>query len=111
MRLSVLIITALCFFSCKDPKKEIPPNVLDKEKFSDILVDFTLADSAAGINILNAGAGKTDSVYAFNPLYDNNITRENFDTTLHFYSHHPKLFKEAYELALEKLSKMQSSRK
>ena len=52
-----------------------------------------------------------DTVYAFNPLLDNNIKRFTFDTTLYFYSHHPKLFKEVYVLALEKLSKLQASRK
>lgn len=89
----------------------IPDYVLDKEKFSDVLVDFTLAESAAGINILNLQGAKGDTVYAFNPLFDNNVKRETFDTSLYFYSHNPKLFKEVYNLTLEKLSKMQASRK
>jgi len=89
----------------------IPDYVLDKEKFSDVIVDFSLAESASGINILGVAPSKTDTVYAFNPLSDNNIQRETFDTTLYFYSHHPRLFKEVYVLALEKLSKLQASRK
>lgn len=99
--------------SCAGPEKEIvvPENVLDKEKFSDIVVDFTLAESASGINILNVQGGKVDTIYAFNPLIDNNVKRETFDTTVYFYSHNPKLFKEVYELVLEKLSKLQASRK
>lgn len=105
-----MLVLFFCL-SCSDKKNTIPPNVLNKDKFSDVIVDFTLAESAAGINITNAGAGKSDSVYAFNPLFDNNITRAEFDTSLYFYSHHPKLFKEVYDLTLEKLSKMQSSRK
>ncbi len=76
-----------------------------------MLIDFSLAESAAGINILGVSNAKGDTVYAFNPLLDNNISRETFDTTLYFYSHHPKLFKEVYVLTLEKLSKMQASRK
>lgn len=89
----------------------MPEYVLDKDKFSDLIVDFTLAESASGINVLNIQGKKMDTVYAFNPLIDNNITRAQFDTTLHFYSHHPKLFREVYELSLEKLSRMQASRK
>lgn len=84
---------------------------MDKEKFSDVIVDFALAESAAGINIAGAPGQKIDTVYAFNPLLDNNVKRVTFDTTLYFYSHHPKLFKEVYLLALEKLSKIQASRK
>ncbi len=84
---------------------------MDKERFSDLIVDFTLAESASGINVLGTAATRMDTVYAFNPLLDNNVKRTTFDTTLYFYSHNPKLFKEVYVLALEKLSKMQSSRK
>ena len=81
------------------------------EKFSDVIVDFSLAESAASLNVLNVPGLKGDTVYAFNPLLDNKVERTTFDTTLYFYSHHPKLFKEVYVLALEKLSKLQASRK
>ena len=110
---SLIFIIAFVFSSCHGSEKEIviPKNVLDKEKFSDVIVDFTLAESASGINILNVQGKKTDTVYAFNPLLDNNVKREMFDTSLYFYSHHPRQFKEVYELVLEKLSKLQASRK
>ena len=110
---SFILIIAVVFLSCHGPEKEIviPKNVLDKEKFSDVIVDFTLAESASGINILNVQGRKQDTVYAFNPLIDNNVKREMFDTTLYYYSHHPQQFKEVYELVLEKLSKLQASRK
>ena len=111
----ILKIITLTFIlgACTGNEKEVsvPENVLDKEKFSDVVVDFTLAESASGINILNVQGGKGDTVYAFNPLVDNNVKRETFDTTVYFYSHNPKLFKEVYELVLEKLSKLQASRK
>ncbi len=81
------------------------------EKFSDVIVDFSLAESAAGINIVSTPGQRIDTVYAFNPLLDNNVKRVTFDTTLYFYSHHPKLFKEVYLLALEKLSRIQASHK
>ena len=108
-----IITVAFILVSCSGTEKEIaiPENVLDKEKFSEVIVDFTLAESASGINILNLQGAKGDTVYAFNPLVDNNVKRETFDTTLYFYSHNPKLFKDVYELALEKLSKLQASRK
>ncbi|HWY10298.1 MAG TPA: DUF4296 domain-containing protein [Bacteroidia bacterium] len=110
---SLIFIIVIIIFSCHGTEKEIaiPKNVLDKEKFSDVIVDFTLAESASGINILNVQGKRSDTVYAFNPLIDNNVKRELFDTSLYFYSHHPRQFKEVYELALEKLSKLQASRK
>ncbi len=103
----------MCFLSCGYQKKEIniPANVLDKEKFSKLICDFTMAEAASSINIKNIFGNKSDSVYSFNPLFDNGISKTTFDTTLYFYSHHPALYKEAYELALEKLSRLQSARK
>lgn len=101
-------------FSCSEKQEVVvvvPENVLDKEKFSDLICDFTLAETAANINIKKVDGQKFDSVYAFNPLLEHNISKNTFDTTIYFYSHNPTLFKEVYELSLEKLSKMQDSRK
>src|SRR4051812_36795231 len=108
-----IIILSLCIYSCGKEKKEeaIPNYVLNKEKFSDLLCDFTLAEAAVGLNIKNLPGNQMDSVYAFNPLLDNGVTRKDFDTSLYFYSHHPTLFKEVYQLSLEKLSRLQASRK
>ncbi|MBN8692011.1 MAG: DUF4296 domain-containing protein [Bacteroidetes bacterium] len=107
----LFLLLLLGGISCKEDENTIPAHVLDKEKFSDVIVDFTLAESASGINVLNVPGQKTDTVYSFNPLLDNNITKAEFDTSLYFYSHHPKIFREVYEIALEKLSRMQASRK
>lgn len=107
-----IFIFSFLFAACgEETEVAIPDYVLDKEKFSDLIVDFSLAESAASLNILNVPATKGDTVYAFNPLLDNNIKRVTFDTTLYFYSRNPKLFKEVYVLALEKLSQLQASRK
>ena len=101
-RPSFILIIAVVFSSCHGTEKEIvlPKNVLDKEKFSDVVVDFTLAESASGINVLNVQGRRSDTVYAFNPLIDNNVKREVFDTTLFFYSHHPRQFKEPTHILL-----------
>lgn len=105
------ILFVVILFSCKQKTVKAPDYVLDKDAFSNVIVDFTLAESAANSNVLNVTGLKGDTVYAFNPLLDNNITREKFDTSLYYYSHHPAQFKEVYDLALEKLSRLQSSRK
>lgn len=110
--IKALCLLVIVFFpSCKEDENTIPENVLDKEKFSDVIVDFTLAESAASINVLNVPGQRIDTVYSFNPLIDNQISKAQFDTSLYFYSHHPKLFREVYEITLEKLSRIQASRK
>ncbi len=114
MQKSIFVFCFVLFFlSCGEQKNEIkiPANVLDKEKFSQLICDFTMAEAATSVNVKNVFGNKSDSAYAFNPLYDNDITKKTFDTTVYFYSHHPALYKEVYELTLEKLSRLQSSRK
>jgi hypothetical protein len=114
LRLAKLFILILILQACGEEEKKVkvPENVLDQETFSEVLVDFTLAESASSINIQNLQRQSAmDSAYAFNPLVDNNIKRETLDTTLYFYCRNPKLFKEVYEMVLEKLSKLQASRK
>lgn len=111
MKRIVFFTACLAFFSCNPKEVPIPDYVLDKETFSDVICDFTLAESAATLNVKNVPFEKFDSVYAFNPLLDRKLTRQQFDTSLYFYSRHPELFKEVYELALEKLSKFQATRK
>jgi 1,4-dihydroxy-2-naphthoyl-CoA synthase len=113
MKVIFLALATLMFFSCtpKPHAEVIPGYVLDKEKFSKLICDFTLAESAASINIKNARADKLDSVYGFDPLIENGIDRKTFDTSLYFYCRHPVLFKEVYQMSMEKLSRLQSTRK
>lgn len=70
---------------------------------SQILFQFSLAESAANLNIKNVAQNKLDSAYAFNPLTDNHIRPSQFDSSLNFYCHNSELYKKVYEKVLEKL--------
>ena len=107
----LFVVLAIFIFSCTNNESvEIPANIIPRETFTQILVDFALAESAANMNIKNVPFNNTDSVYAFNPLKENHITKEQYDTTLAFYSSHPELYKEIYEEVLIKLNAMQTQR-
>lgn len=110
----LIIITTLCFSSCKPPQEEdevIPPNILGEEQFVKVLTDAYLCEGASGINIKNVNGDKFDSAYAFNPLKDNGIAKAQFDSTIAYYSNHPKKMKIVYEEVLEKLSQIQAAGK
>ena len=105
-----MFCTLNVFIRCESGKNEhseIPTMVLNEEKFTQLLVDFALAESASNLNIKNVSAQKMDSVYAFNPLTENKVTKATYDSTISFYSKHPALYKKIYENVLTKLSKMQ----
>lgn len=97
--------------SDKEDRVKIPDNVLSEEKYIKLLVDFSLAESAGNLNVKNLSGVTFDSAYAFNPLKENNISRAQYDTTIAFYSKHPRLYKKIFEEVLTTLSKMQASRK
>jgi hypothetical protein len=51
---------------------------------------------------------KIDSVYAFDPLYENKVRKSQYDSTLIYYTHHPKEYKIIYENVLVVLSKLEA---
>ncbi len=85
----------------------IPDNILNEEKFSKILLDFALAESASNINVKAVPSERSDSTYAFDPLAENKVTRAQYDSAIVFYSKHPGIYKKIYENILVALSKMQ----
>ncbi|MBS1650636.1 MAG: DUF4296 domain-containing protein [Bacteroidetes bacterium] len=69
-----------------------------------VLSDFALCESASNLNIKNIDFRKVDSVYMFNPLSVNGISKAQYDSAIAYYAHNPKLYKGLYEAALKILN-------
>lgn len=109
----ILLFAVGVFFACgKTGQNETknPPGILSEEVFINVLADFALAESAATMNIKNVNMQKADSVYAFDPLSKNNVSKAEYDSTVSFYVKQPELYKKIYENVLVKLSEMQAQR-
>lgn len=110
----ILIIISCLLFSCKPVNEDeisVPKNLLSEEQLIQVLTDTYLAESASGINVKAVTGEKFDSAYIFNPLKDNKISKEKFDSTLVFYTKHPKKLKIIYEKVLDRLSIIQAKGK
>lgn len=111
MQLKGLIIV-LCLVLCascgvRDEENEPEPDyILKEEVFIDMLTDCYLGEGAAGINVKNVTGVRFDSAYLFNPFKDRQVSRQQFDTTIVWYSRHPKKLKEVYDKLLENLSRI-----
>ncbi len=108
-----LFFCGIILLACKGGEEDtlsVPDNVLSEEKYIKLLVDFSLAESAGNLNVKNLSGLKFDSAYAFNPLKENNVSQAQYDTTVAFYSKHPKQYKKIFEEVLTALSKMQATR-
>lgn len=109
----VLLLSVFVLQSCtnkSDAEIKIPDNILTEEQFTKVLVDFALAESAINLNIKNAPIPSIDTTYAFNPLKENNVSRQKYDSTILFYASHTDLYKKIYENVLAILSDMQVQR-
>lgn len=108
----VIIIILALVTACRPPQEEdevIPANILGDEQLTKVLTDAYLCEGASGINVKNVPGNKFDSAYAFNPLKDNGVTKAQFDSSIAYYSNHPKKLKIIYEKVLDKLSQIQAA--
>jgi len=107
-----IIVLCLAIYSSCAPRDEeggpVPDYILKEDVFIDVLTDCYLGEGAAGINVKNVTGTKFDSAYLFNPFEDHRISKQQFDTTIVWYSQHPKKLKEVYNKLLENLSRIQA---
>jgi Domain of unknown function (DUF4296) len=109
-KLFIFLLAAIVLSACgsgDDSDLTIPDTILSEEKFTKLIVDFSLAESASNLNVKNFPAEKMDSAYAFDPLEENKISKSQYDSAVSFYSKHPAIYKKIYENVLATLSRMQ----
>lgn len=109
-----LFIVSVLLFSCKPKHEEddvIPETILTEEQLVNVLTDEYLAEGASGINVKSVQGEKFDSTYLFNPLKDNHIEKAKFDSSITYYTSHPKKLKIIYDKVLAKLSIAQANGK
>jgi len=100
--------------SCSPPTEEdeeVPSTILSEEQLINVLTDSYLGEGASGINVKNVNGTKFDSTYLFNPLKDNGVDKVTFDSTINYYTQHPKKLKVVYEKVLDRLSQIQAKGK
>lgn len=104
----------IVLFSCTPKQEEeetVPPAILNEEELINVLTDAYLGEGASGINVKNVNGEKYDSTYLFNPLKENGVTKATFDSTITYYSQHPKKLKMVYDKVLDRLSQIQANGK
>ena len=103
----IILIFAAC--SSDDQKVIIPENILSKEKMATVMVDVHLLEAALNIRTFSRDQVAMNTINPnSNILKKNNITKKQYDDSFEFYSKHPLLFSEVYQLVLNNLSKLQA---
>ncbi len=110
MQKILLLFTCFLLFSCSEKKAlVIPDSVLSKQKMAEVLLDIHLLESTITVNNTNPDKGsKNNPTPNFDVLKKNNISKKQYDESFTFYSQHPELLTELYDIILNELSKMQA---
>ena len=107
-RAITLMFILILLFGCEDnkPGKDlIPP-----EKLVPVLVDMHLVYALQSSATIRNIARDVDSVDTYGYIYDKyDITRVQFDSTIAWYSRHPKIFMDIYDQVIMELSRMSDS--
>jgi ribosomal protein L7/L12 len=115
LKKALIFLFAVILFSCGNHAEEeqvnVPSIVLSEEQYAKVLADFSLAEAAGNTNPLKLSGPRFDSAYTFDPLKENNVSKDLYDSTVAFYSRHPSLYKKVCEDALTLLSKMKPYKK
>jgi len=110
---NLILLFALFFITCADQKDELPQNLIERENFKKILMDFHLANAAEQSNKIL----KDSTIYKFAKSYypfiyqSNNVTENQLSETLDYYFKHPKKLDKIYEEIIEELTKLEAELK
>jgi ABC-type Zn uptake system ZnuABC Zn-binding protein ZnuA len=116
MKKFLLFIVLISIFSCNNDKKAEeqsalvrPKNIITKQQMIDILVDCNLAEAATTYKQKQGKDIKYYSSHYYNLIFKKyNISKEDFEKNLAFYSQNIEDIDEIYTEVINRLSKKQS---
>jgi hypothetical protein len=82
--------------------------IIPEKKFLEVLVDIHLADGMAMDNMRYNEKFVFDSASLYESVFSKHeVTREQFDSTMQYYSAHPDDFQELYNILTSRLKRME----
>jgi hypothetical protein len=111
MRKGFIVFIYVLIISCSSNNAgTIPNSVLPKEKMAKVMVDIHLLEAALNISTFNSNTvpSKATAPTAVDVFKKNNITKKQYEESFYFYTQHPELLTEVYNLVLNDLSTMQA---
>lgn len=105
----LLIVICFSSFGCKKKHSAIPSGIIKKETMINIMVDVNLIEATLRVkqSLYNKDSSYVKDYYDL-VFKKYNITKEQFNNSLKYYSKHPDKFGEIYDEVINKLSRLQS---
>ncbi len=107
----IVLIVWLCLLSLVSCQEDRPHRyVLEKEELVPIIVDFHLLYAIQSSSEFRELAREADTVDTYSYIFDKHgISKAEFDSSIAWYSRHPKLLTEIYDQVVMSLTQMQDS--
>lgn len=104
-----LLIIILFLSACSDGGGKKSEYVLPEEKMISVLVDLHMAESEkqlAGSDF--ADTSRTDTISFYKIFTKNKITKQEYDSSMQYYSKRPEMLDAIYDEVINELSRMQA---
>jgi len=110
MKKAFILLLVISLFSCNN--KDIPEYVIPFDDMVDIIVEIHITDGLLTINKVRRNVVKLDTTNYYNVLLNNyNYNRQDFDTSLYYYSKNINQYDLIYDEVLNRLSKIEAELK
>jgi|GEM_PF-534785 len=105
MRITFVLFFTLTFIGCSSLKRE--NEILPKDDFINILVDLHMLDAYTTDYSTKKMTGVIDSLTVYTSLFEKyNTNKKVFDSTLSWYTLHPKKLSEVYDEVFGKINRI-----
>ena len=92
-----LLALAVCMTACR------PRGILTSRQMREVLVDLHKTDALLQVHGLQYGHDQEEDRYYAAVLEEHGVTQAQFDSSIVWYTHHPKLFDKIYPKVLRQL--------
>lgn len=107
---TVLFFTIILSTACNSPEPQLvmPSNIIREDSMVRILVDIHLLEASINMGLLNNSVSSTQSDKVYNVFKKHSTTRQQYDSSMNFYSSNPQLLNKIYEQVIASLSQKQA---
>ena len=103
-----IFILFIFSIACKN-QNQAPENIIPKEQMVDIIVKIHLADGMFTINEVRRKYASKDSTNYYDNIFEEyGYTRQDFDTSIYYYSHQINEYNKIYIEALNRLNELET---
>lgn len=106
----LLSIILFCFCTACAEKEEAPPppaDLIPKEKMIAVLVDVNILEAALRLNLVRENK-VSDSLFNYNVLKQHNVNRNQYQSSMNYYSRDPEEMTLMMDEVIAELSRRQA---